>query len=33
MALDLPPELVALIETGPLAYLSTIGTDGSPHVT
>jgi PPOX class probable F420-dependent enzyme len=29
----LPPELRELIETGPLAHLSTINSDGSPQVT
>ena len=29
----LPPELRALIESGPLAHLSTISADGTPHVT
>src|ERR1700710_2171811 len=29
----LPSELRDLIETGPLAHLSTINTDGSPQVT
>lgn len=29
----LPPELRELIETGPLAHLSTINPDGSPQVT
>src|SRR3954447_6266699 len=28
----LPPELRELIETGPLAHLSTINADGSPQV-
>ncbi len=31
--MTLPQELRDLIETGPLAYLSTINTDGSPQVT
>ena len=30
---DLPPELRALIESGPLVHLSTINADGSPQVT
>jgi PPOX class probable F420-dependent enzyme len=30
---DLPRELRDLIESGPLAHLSTIGRDGSPQVT
>jgi PPOX class probable F420-dependent enzyme len=29
----LPPELRELIESGPMAHLSTINPDGSPHVT
>ena len=29
----LPPELRALIESGPMAHLSTINADGSPQVT
>jgi PPOX class probable F420-dependent enzyme len=29
----LPPELRDLIESGPLTYLSTVGSDGAPHVT
>jgi PPOX class probable F420-dependent enzyme len=29
----LHPELRQLIESGPLAHVSTIGADGSPHVT
>ncbi len=30
---DLPPELRALIESGPMAHLTTINPDGSPQVT
>jgi hypothetical protein len=30
---QLPSELRALIESGPLAHLSTINADGSPQVT
>jgi PPOX class probable F420-dependent enzyme len=33
MSVSLPAELRALIETGPLAHLSTINADGSPQVT
>jgi PPOX class probable F420-dependent enzyme len=29
---SLPPELRGLVETGPLAHLSTVGADGSPQV-
>lgn len=29
----LPPELRELIESGPIAHLSTVNTDGSPQVT
>jgi PPOX class probable F420-dependent enzyme len=29
----LPPELRGLIESGPMAHLSTVNPDGSPHVT
>ena len=29
----LPPALRALIESGPMAHLSTVNADGSPHVT
>ena len=29
----LPPELRELVESGPMAHLSTINPDGSPHVT
>ena len=31
--LALPPELRALIESGPMTHLSTTNPDGSPHVT
>ena len=33
MTAALPDELRDLIESGPLTYVSTINTDGSPHVT
>lgn len=33
MSGPLPPELRALIESGPQTYLSTTNADGSPHVT
>lgn len=32
-SIKLPPEIRALIETGPPAHLITIGRDGGPHVT
>lgn len=33
MTVVLPPELRALVESGPLAYLATTNADGSPQVT
>ena len=30
---QIPPELRALIEAGPMAHLTTLNADGSPHVT